>query len=98
MLLKIYSYRDIIKVCTETGGINMEEKKQEAIRGSRYRSRFAFMLLCKKCKTVYRELGTNSYEADQALELVRKNREKCPICGSWSWDKIRRIEKDEDSE
>ena len=76
----------------------MENKKQEEIRGSRYRNRFAFMLLCKKCKTICRELGTNSYQADRELELVRKNRETCPICGSRSWDKIRRIEKDEDGE
>ena len=76
----------------------MEEKKKEAILGSRYRANFAFMLLCKKCKTVYRELGTNSYQADIELEQVRKNRETCPICGSRSWDKIRRIEKDRESE
>ena len=76
----------------------MEKKAMEGAPGSAYAANFAFMLLCKKCKTIYRELGTNAYVAEQELLAVRKRREKCPICGSYSWDKIRRIEKKEESE
>ena len=64
-------------------------------RGSRYAANFAFLLRCRICGSVVRELGGDAYTAERALLAVRASDEVCPCCGGRNWDKLRRIEADD---
>ena len=68
------------------------------LKGSLYAEDFAFLLRCRKCGNVLRELGGNAYEAEQALQQVRASDEVCPVCRAKDWGKLRRIIKKEVSE
>ena len=61
------------------------------IVGSKYAGNFAFLLRCKKCGNILRELGADAYTAERALSEVKQSEEVCPVCGSKDWGKLRRI-------
>ncbi len=70
----------------------------EKIRGSRYAATFAFLLRCRSCGSVIREIGGDAYTAERALQAVRASGEVCPCCCGRDWDKLRRIEAEEPAE
>ena len=71
---------------------------KEKPKGSIYADNFAFLLRCRKCGGVIRELGGDAYTAEQALLAVRASDETCPFCGKADFGKLRRISADHTAE
>ena len=86
-ILESWKYNEVIKAYNSF----MEGSIMADISKSKYAGNFAFLLRCKKCGNVLRELGGDAYTAEQALLAVKQSDETCPVCGSKDWGKLRRI-------